>query len=57
MAINKNIIEQIHSNTKDDQQLGDDLINLLSNIEDGKQPKRIITPILERVKTNIEKGV
>ncbi len=54
MALSKRIVETIGKCAGDDRQLNDDLIKILSQIEEEKQPKRVIDPVLERVKKESE---
>ena len=49
MALNKNIKQKIADKTAEDQAVQDAIISLLKGVDDGKQLKRIIEPILKTV--------
>lgn len=49
MALNKNIKQKIADKTAGDQAVHDAIISLLKGVDEGKQLKRIIEPILKTV--------
>ena len=49
MSINKKIIDKLKERIGDNQQVMKELTGLLSSVEEGKQPKRIIEKILPKI--------
>lgn len=49
MALNKNVQQKIADKTTDNQDIHDAIISLLKGVDEGKQLKRILEPILKTV--------
>ena len=49
MALNKNIQQKIADKTAGDQYVYDAIIDLLKGVDEGKQLKRIIDPIIKTI--------
>lgn len=50
MALNQKITEKVKVKAKDDVFLKQNLISLLSRVEEGRQPKRTIDEIIKKIK-------
>ena len=50
MALNQKIIKIIKEKAADDDFLRNKMISLLSRVDEGKQPKRIIEDIIKEIK-------
>ena len=50
MALNQKIIKKIKEKAADDDFLRNKMISLLSRVDEGKQPKRIIEDIIKEIK-------
>ena len=50
MALNQKIIKIIKEKAADDDILSNKMISLLSRVDEGKQPKRIIEDIIKEIK-------
>ena len=49
MALNKNVQQKIADKTADNKDIHDAIISLLKGVDEGKQLKRILEPILKTV--------
>lgn len=50
MALNRKITSKIKEKAVDDAFLRDNMIQLLSKVDEGKQPKRVIENIIGKIK-------